>query len=287
MPSPRSPNSVRNDRAMLQNIILPKLGRKKVEAVTRRDIESIHVAMRDRPYQANRVLALLSKMFNLAISWEWRTDNPAKGIERYHEDKRDRYLGDDELRRLCGALDRSPNQRAANAIRLQLLTGSRLGEVLTAEWTEIDFDRGVWTKPSHHTKQKRAEYMPLSPQALALLSEMQEAADPESPFLFPGDAPGKPLQETKKFWRATMQDAEIAHYRRHDNRHTFASHLVSGGLSLEIVGRLLGHTNPATTKRYAHLADDPLRAAASRFGGKMEGLRTGKIAEVVTMRPKS
>jgi integrase len=196
-------------------------------------------------------------------------------------------LADDELGRLCGALDRSPNRRAANAIRLQLLTGSRLGEVLTAEWAEIDFDRGVWTKPSHHTKQKRTEYMPLSPQALALLSKMQEAADPESPFLFPGDAPGKPLQEIKKFWRVIMQDARIEHYRRHDNRHTFASHLVSGGLSLEIVGRLLGHTNPTTTKRYAHLADDPLRAAASRFGGKMEGLRSGKEAEVVTMRPNS
>jgi integrase len=283
----KRPNSIRNDRAMLENIILPKIGRKKVETVTRRDIESIHVAMRDRPYQANRVLALLSKMFNLAISWEWRTDNPTKGIERYHEDKRDRYLSDDELGRLCEALDRSPNQRAANAIRLQLLTGARLGEVLKAEWTDIDFDRGAWTKPSHHTKQNRTEYMPLSPQALTLLSAMREAADSESPFLFPGDAPGKPLQEIKKFWRAIMREAQIEQYRRHDNRHTFASHLVSGGLSLEIVGRLLGHTNPATTKRYAHLADDPLRAAASRFGGKMEGLRTGKEAEIVTMRPKS
>ncbi len=201
IPKKRS-NSVRNDRAMLQNVVLPKLGRKKVEAITRRDIESIHVAMQDRPYQANRVIALLSKMFNLAISWQWRTDNPVRGIERYHEDRRDRYLADDELRRLCDALDRSPNQRAANAIRLQLLTGARLGEVLKAEWTDIDFDRGVWTKPSHHTKQKRTEYMPLSPQALTLLSAMHEDFDSESPFLFPGDAPGKPLQEIKKFWRA-------------------------------------------------------------------------------------
>ncbi len=99
--------------------------------------------------------------------------------------------------------------------------------------------------------------------------------------------PGKSLREIKKFWRITMKEAGIAHYRRHDNRHTFASHLVSGGLSLEIVGRLLGHTNPATTKRYAHLADDPLRAAASRFGGKIEGLRSGKEAKVVPMRPKA
>ncbi len=116
---------------------------------------------------------------------------------------------------------------------------------------------------------------------------MQEASAPDASFLFPGDAPGKPLQDIKKFWAATMKEAEIAHYRRHDNRHTFASHLVSSGLSLEIIGRLLGHTNPATTKRYAHLADDPLRAAASRFGSKIEGLRSGKEAEVVPMRPKA
>ncbi len=279
----KRPNSIRNDRAMLQNIILPKLGRKKVEAITRRDIESIHVAMRDRPYQANRVLAILSKMFNLAISWQWCTDNPAKGMERYDEGGRDRYLNDDELHRLCEVLARSPNQRAANAIRLQLLTGARLGEVLTAEWTDIDFDRGVWTKPSHHTKQARTEHLPLGPQALALLSAMQENADPESPFLFPGDAPGKPLQEIKKFWRTIMKETGIKDYRRHDNRHTFASHLVSSGLSLEIIGRLLGHTNPITTKRYSHLADDPLRAAATRFGDKIEELRSGKEAEIVQL----
>ena len=126
----KRPNSVRNDRGMLNNIILPKLGRKKVDAIRRRDIESIHVAMRDRTCQANRVLGLLSKMFALAIDWQWRKDNPARGIPRYHEEKRDRYLSDDELRRLYGALDRNPNQRAANAIRFQLLTGSRLGDVV-------------------------------------------------------------------------------------------------------------------------------------------------------------
>ncbi len=194
-------------------------------------------------------------------------------------------MSDDELRRLCDVLDQSSNERAANAIRFQLLTGARLGEILNAEWSHIDFDRGVWTKPSHHTKQKRTEHLPLGPQALTLLLTMRESADPESPFLFPGDAPGKPLQEIKRFWRTTMKEAGIENYRRHDNRHTFASHLVSGGLSLEIIGRLLGHTNPNTTMRYAHLADDPLRAAATRFGDKIDGLRSGKKAEVVTIQP--
>src|SRR3954453_7763041 len=106
----KRPKSVRDDRAMLQRYVLPGLRSKKVEAVTRRDVEAIHVTLKDKPYQANRVLALLSKMFSLAVEWGWRPDNPAKGIGRYHEERRDRWLGDDELRRLCAVLDRHPNQ---------------------------------------------------------------------------------------------------------------------------------------------------------------------------------
>lgn len=100
----------------------------------------------------------------------WRTDNPARSIERFHEEKRDRWLTDEELRRLTDALDAHPNKLAANAIRLQLLTGARIGEVLSARWDDSDLDRGVWTKPSHHTKQKRTEPLPLSGAAVALLS---------------------------------------------------------------------------------------------------------------------
>jgi len=99
----------------------------------------------------------------------------------------------------------------------------------------------------------------------ALISEQNGG----SPYLFPGDAPGKPLQDIKKFWASVLHKTGIRSYRLHDNRHTYASHLVSSGLSLEIVGRLLGHTQASTTKRYAHVADDPLRAATDRFGQKM------------------
>jgi integrase len=265
----KRPKSVRDDRAMLDNIILPKLGARKVDAIGRRDIEAIQVAMKDRPYQANRVLSLLSKMFNLAVEWKWRQDNPAKSVERYQEQKRERWLTDEELRRLCAVLDEHPNTRAANAVRLQLLTGARLGEVLTSRKEDFDLRRGIWTKPSHQTKQKRTEHLPLSAQALTLVTLIIETREAGSPFLFPGNKPGQPLREIKKFWSAVTRKAGIANYRRHDNRHTYASHLVSSGLSLEIVGRLLGHTTTATTKRYAHLADDPLRAATERFGSKI------------------
>ena len=275
--------SVATDRSMIDGIILPHLESKKVSAVQSRDIHSLHVAMKNTPYQANRVLALMSKMFSLAMNWGWRPDNPVKGIERYHEEHRERWLSDGELGRLLSVLSTHSNQRAANAVRFQLLTGARIGEVLGARWTEVDLERGVWTKPSHHTKQKRTEHLPLSAPALVLLTEMRERAGPEDPYLFPGNAPDKSLQGIKKFWRNVTQQANLEDYRLHDNRHTHASHLVSSGLSLEIVGRLLGHTNPLTTKRYAHLADDPLRIAAERFGSKMNALQENRRAETVSM----
>ncbi len=131
----------------------------------------------------------------------------------------------------------------------------------------LQFDCSV--KPSHQTKQRKTEYVPLSPQALDLVASILGEQDPGEPWLFPGNVPGQPLKDIKKFWRGVMRQAGLQGYRRHDNRHTYASHLVSGGLSLEIVGRLLGHTSPETTKRYAHLADDPLRRATEMFGAKI------------------
>src|SRR3954447_15338653 len=123
----KRPRSVRNDRALLERVVLPRLGSKKVAAVNARDIHTLHVAMRETPYQANRLLALLSKMFALAAHWGMRGDNPVKGVERFHEERRERWLSDAELKRLLGVLAAHPNRRAANAVRLQLLTGARIG----------------------------------------------------------------------------------------------------------------------------------------------------------------
>jgi hypothetical protein len=175
---------VRDDRAMLQNVILPWLGSEKVTAVGRREIEALHASLEDRP--ANRVLALLSKMFNLAIPWGWRTDNPVKGLRRYEEEKRHRWLQDDELQRLCSVLDKHPNQRAAN----------------------------VGIKPWHQTKQKRTEHLPLSAPAVALVASLIKGK-PASPYLFPGNVEGEPLRDVKKFWASMMRQADIRDYRRH------------------------------------------------------------------------
>jgi integrase len=268
--------SVREDQSMLKNYIRPGLGSKRVGAVRRRDIERLHQRLKATPYRANRVLALLSKMYSLAIQWDWRADNPCQGIQKFHEEKRERWLKTEELRRLTDALDRSTNRRAADAVRLLILTGARKGEVLKAEWSQIDFERGVWTKPSAHTKQKRTEHVPLSAAALALLSPMREL-DPAGRYLFPGNKPGEPLKDIKLFWPQICRVAGLEDVRIHDLRHTFASHLVSSGTSLEMVGRLLGHTQAATTMRYAHLADDPLREAANRFGSIVTSRETAKV----------
>lgn len=255
---------------MLDGHILPKLGRLRVVEVAHQDVLKLHNQMRETPYQANRTLALLSKMFELSVRWGMRSDNPARGIEKFPEEKRDRWLSDEELSRLLAALAEHPNQIAADAIRLQLLTGARIGEVLTANWTDFDIEGGVWTKPSHHTKQKRRQHLPLSSAACALLKRMRDARAAKSAWLFPGRSPDHPYKDLKAFWRSVTQAADLKDYRIHDNRHTHASHLVSSGLSLPIVGRLLGHTNPSTTQRYVHLADDPLRQAAEIIGNKIK-----------------
>jgi integrase len=265
----KRPKSVANDRSMLNRLILPTFSNQKVADIGHKDVQSFHNSLKATPYQANRALALLSKMFELAAKWGFRPDNPVRGVEKFHEEKRHRWLSSDELSRLSEALDRHPNQKAANAIRLQLLTGARIGEVLSARWQDFDLDRGVWIKPSHHTKQKRTEHLPLSKAAVALLVGIKALEGSATEIVFPGRLKDKPIVDLKKFWRAILSDADIQNYRIHDNRHTHASQLVSSGLSLAIVGRLLGHTNPMTTQRYAHLADDPLREAVEVMARKM------------------
>jgi len=266
----KRPKGVKEDHTVLNEIILKRFGSMNVVSVSSFDLQKLHSDLKDTPYKANRVRALLSKMFNLAIQWGWRSDNPVNGVEKYQEYKRHRWLNDEEVQNLFSTLETYHNPSVANAIRLLLLTGSRRSEVLTATWDQFDLEKGVWTKPAHTTKQRRMEHLPLSTIALEMLKKMKSRSD--SSFLFPGKVPGKPLQEIKKAWNTIKKRAGISDFRLHDLRHTHASHLVSSGLSLNIVGKLLGHTQASTTLRYAHLADEPLRQAAELFGNKVEKL---------------
>jgi integrase len=279
----KRPNTRRDDKRMVEKIIRPRLGRLRLKAVGRRDIEALHVSLKETPYQANRVLALLSTIFRYAIDdLEWITTSPVAGIQRFPEEKREACLTIDQLQKFREALDGYSDQNAANALRLLMLTGSRAGETLRAEWEEIDLERGVWTKPSHHTKQKKTEFVPLSEPALELLLGMKpkNAVGP----LFPGGTKKKArarvslrrpwIQACKAAGLVTIEVSKgkrrtIKCYRPtvriHDLRHSYASHLVSAGTSLQIVGKLLGHTQAATTMRYAHLQDESLRAATNQL----------------------
>jgi integrase len=267
--------SCKDDERRINNVILLKLGTKKIEEVTSKCLQELHREFKDRPYEANRLMALLSKMFSLAIQWRWISENPAKGVEKYHEEKRQRWLNDEELDRLLKVLAQYHNQDVPNVIRLLILTGSRMSEVLNAVWEQFDLQKGVWSKPSHSTKQKRFEHVPLSSQTLQLLFKMKKSSN--SIFLFPGKVEGKPIHTIKKAWHTIRTRAELPEVRLHDLRHAYASHLVSSGLSLSIVGKLLGHTQAATTQRYAHLADEPLRAATEVFGQKVGKMKVKSV----------
>lgn len=248
-------------------------------------------------------MAFTSRLFNYAAEKprEWIKTNPAQKIKHHHEDKRERFLNQEdqtEIARFTAALDRYHNQSPANALRLALLTGARIGEVLKSEWSHFNLHRGQWTKASAHTKHKKTEHIPLSPQAIDLLTKMK-LHNPTGP-LFPGrdgkkarkgvvrpwrqackaagfveeyEVPGKRLD--KKTGKPKMLRRYRTTVRTHDLRHTFASHLASNNVSLQIIGKLIGHVQPSTTQRYAHLQNDSLREATREFG---------KIFDIATRR---
>ena len=241
-------------------------------------------------------MALLSKMFNLSRRWyqrqlptgervPLRSDNPAKGIARNAETKRKRYLQGDELARLTAALAGHRDKQAANIVRLLLLTGARSGEVLGARWDQFNLTTGVWTKPGATTKQKTEHIVPLSAAARQLLNELYAERADGAEYVFPGRAGVGHRVDLKKAWPSICKAAGIVGLRVHDLRHSYASMLVSGGQSLPVIGALLGHSNPSTTARYAHLMDDPLREATERVGAIIDG--AGKAgAEVLDLHAR-
>jgi integrase len=267
---PRKRDSTkRNYQLLLRLHVRPHFKRTKVADVTFADIDSLHrkITKTGSPYAANRTIAVLSKMFSLAIRWKMRSDNPCRGIERNTEYKRTRYLSSDELRNLVAALA-GLDRQTANAIRLLLLTGSRRGEVLAMRWADIDLSAGTWSKQASSVKQDKPHEVPLSAPVRQLLSEIagQAGKRPLGEFVFPGAGSTGHVVEIKKAWRTLCKNAKISSLRINDLRHSFASELVSGGASLPLIGALLGHSNPATTQRYAHLFLDPQRAAVERVG---------------------
>lgn len=267
----------KDERSMYLRYVNKAIGSKRLADITMEDIQKIHdfITARRKPVRANRVLQVLRCVFNRAIDAGWMAANPARGVKRNPESPRERYLTGEEVERLLEALANHSNQRVADIIRFLMLTGARRGETLKAEWDHFDLENGRWMKPSAHTKQKRIHTVPLSADAVDLLRRVRQRTN--SRYVFPQVGnPEAPSVEVKRFWADILNAAGIKDLRIHDLRHHFATVLASSGLSLPIIGRLLGHTQQATTARYAHLMIDPLRDATSIAAEKININRNSK-----------
>jgi integrase len=298
----KSAQSQHDDGVMLEHILRHIGADRRVADVHHGDIVALHRAITDtgHPVLANRTVSCASRMFSLALKpmagedKPWRDQaqgNPCRFIERNPEQAKERFLSPAEIAAVVEALDAYGRTSAADCIRLILLSGCRPGEAMLATWAQFDAQPGFWIKPSSHTKQRKEHRLPLGAPALQLLADIRaRRGEAESiDYVFPGQRPGQPLQQLRTCWGRVCEEARLTDVRIYDLRHTFAALGAGGGLSLPLIGRLLGHTQARTTMRYAHLADDPLREAADKIASAIsragQGASTGKSpAEIVALK---
>lgn len=278
------PTTQKEYRRALDLFIKPEIGSFKVIDVERKDIAALHHKYRDTPYQANRTLQVLSKMFNMAEIWGLRPDgsNPCRHVPKYREQKRERYLSQHELQRLGEALseaerDGSESVHVVAAFRLLILTGCRLREIQTLQWGFIT-DAGM-ELPDTKTGARR---IPLPAAARAVLSTLPRT--PGNPYVIEGKLEKSHITDLQHPWRRIRARAGLDDVRIHDLRHTYASNAVSSGMPIQMVGRLLGHTQIQTTMRYAHLADDPVRRAAEENANRLSAFVTGRPQAASSLR---
>ncbi len=279
-------STLATDRSNISRHIKPLLGTLPIRQVERVDIErfqrnvaagvskaDVKTRKRGRAIvtggkgTAARAVAVLGAIFTFAQKHGLRTNNPVRGVVLFKGEKRERFLTASEFSALGKALDaleaRGTSNYAAMAIRLLAMTGCRKAEVLTLQWSHVDFERSCLRLPDSKTG---AKVVPLGQTAMRLFDKIKRQAD--CPYVFPG-ANGKHLVGLQKIWEGIRADAGLSDVRLHDLRHSFASMGVSDGLSLPIIGKVLGHTQVRTTQRYAHLSDDPVRLAVDGISDKV------------------
>ena len=309
----RKASTAETYRSILTLHILPTLGSKKAEQVRPADIARIHAKLQHIRYRANRLLTLVGTLYAYGQRRKLVPAgfNPAEGIDKYREDRRETFLSTEQLGRVGEAIreaetvgipwEPDPTKKvkhapkgdrrtvidpyAAAALRLLLLTGARLREILHLRWDWVDFERGLLLLPDSKTGRKT---IILNAPALSLLSRTQRMGRYVIAGAKAGTKEEKPRSDLKRPWAAVSKRAGLSGVRLHDLRHTNASFGAAAGLGLPIIGKLLGHTNSATTERYAHLDNDPLRKAANRIGGDIAaamGEANSGSAEVGAVKP--
>lgn len=262
----KKPRSASNDAGLWRNVILPRWGSRRVADIRRADILELHGSLSLQPAKANQTLALLSKAMNLAEVWEWRQgmSNPCRGVRRYRVRHHERVLTPDEIRRLDETIGGMVRVREVPAsfqllIRLLLLTGCRLTEIMHARRDWVDVDRRLLLLPDSKVGQR---CIGLSRAAVALIE-----AQPAHPYLIPGRRQGDHLRSPWRAWHEACRRASVPRARLHDLRHTVGSLAHRAGLSQRAIADLLGHRQLATTARYLHGARGDLLTDADTVAG--------------------
>lgn len=279
-------SSAREYERLARLHIVPALGSLRINDVTPADIDRWHANFKTNPVAGNRALALLKHMFNLAERWGLRTlTNPARQIDMFPERPRERLITAAELARLGTALENAQSNNTEHpsvvaCIKLLILTGARLSEVLKLKWEHVDFERSVLRLPDSKTG---AKTIPLGAPALKVLSGLFERK--QGDFVCPGHRPDTHFVGIQRPWRRIRNTAGLPDLRIHDLRHGFASMAAMSGDSLFLIGKILGHKQSSTTERYAHLQDDPVRAVADRTAQKLSAaLEASESSSVVQLK---
>jgi integrase len=261
--------SASDDRRRIERYILPRWNKAKVESITRAEVANLHHKIGQRvPYEANRVLALIRKMLNCARQWGFVGEtyvNPASGIPLHPEKSRDRWVTQQELPRLAKAIDEEPNVYARAALWLYLLTGVRKNELLGARWDDIDWDRKELRLSE--TKAGRVHYVPLSEPAIATLKTLPH--EETNPYILPGARKGQHLVNISKPWLRVRKAAGVEDVRLHDLRRTVGSWLAQAGNDLHLIGKVLNHSNLATSAVYARFSQDVVHQALEDHGKRL------------------
>ena len=261
------PRSVALYRLAVEKHILPEFGKRSALGVGQAQVAELHYKLRKTPYMANRVVDVLSRIFNLAEDWGAVPEgsNPCRFQVKYKQRSRERFLTEEEFRRLGRVLSEAETCRgvsvhAVAAIRLLMLTGCRRNEILTLRWEDMD----PAANELHLRDSKTgARTVSLSPEAVKMLAEVPRVAD--NPFVILGRIKGTHLRNINDPWKIIRERAGLEDVRLHDLRHSFASRALALGESLPMIGKLLGHSRIETTARYAHLARDAVHESAARI----------------------
>ena len=290
-------STIATDRGRIERHIKPLLGRKLVSEVETADIQkfmrevaagktAVDVKTRTRGRAmvtggkgtASRTVGLLGGIFTYAVKRRIVAVNPVRGVERYPDQVGQRFLSEHELTKLGTALTELENEGANKAaiaiLRLLTFTGARKSEITRLKWDEVDFNLSCLRLKDSKTG---AKVIPLGPPAILILEKSKKKES--TGFVFPAEAGKEAFQGTEKIWKKVRTKAGLADLRIHDLRHSFASVALASGDSLPLIGKLLGHRNIKTTSRYAHLADDPLKSAATRISNTIAEAMNKKLQE--------